>query len=134
MSTTTINRKTKLYTDIDLAFSKSISGDVATKSDENAIKAALKHLILTINYERPFHPEIGCQVNNLLFEPFDPITQAIMEQTIYDVVAKFEPRVELLKVKVSSQVDSNDVQVSITFRTRNSPTPINFITILNRVR
>lgn len=134
MSTTTINRKTKLYTDIDLAFSKSVSGDVATKSDENAIKAALKHLILTINYERPFHPEIGCQVNNLLFEPFDPITQAIMEQTIYDVVAKFEPRVELLKVKVSSQVDSNDVQVSITFRTRNSPTPINFITILNRVR
>lgn len=131
---TTINRKTREYTDLDFAFTKSISGDVAIKSNENAIKAALKNLILTINYERPFHPEIGCQVNNLLFEPFDPITEAVMEQTIYDVVSRFEPRVTLLKVKVSSTVDSNGVEVSVTFKVKNNPTPINLITILSRVR
>lgn len=134
MSTTTINRKTRQYTDLDLAFTKAVNGDVAIKSDENAVKASLKNLILTINYERPFHPEIGCQINNLLFEPYDPVSEAVMEQTIYDVVAKFEPRVELLKVKISSTNDSNGVEATITFKLRNNPTPINLVTVLNRVR
>ncbi len=131
---TTINRKTRDFVDLDLSFARTSSNDVALKTDENAIKASLKHLILTINYERPFHPEIGCQVNNLLFEPMDAVLAAIMEQSIYDVVAKFEPRVKLLQVKVAHNEDQNEVRVSIVFQIRNNERPITMVTILNRVR
>lgn len=131
----TVNRIIKEFSDLDLLFqAHPYTRDVNRKFNIDAIKASVKNLVLTKNYERPFHPEIGCQVNNLLFEPFDPITEAVMEQTIYDVVSRFEPRVTLLKVKVSSTVDSNGVEVSVTFKVKNNPTPINLITILSRVR
>ena len=125
----------RTFRDLDLNFRKNpATKDVATRVGDQAVIRSIRNLLYLGNYEKPFHPEIGCQVNNLLFEPFDPITEAVMEQTIYDVVSRFEPRVTLLKVKVSSTVDSNGVEVSVTFKVKNNPTPINLITILSRVR
>ena len=131
---TTINRKTRDFVDLDLSFARTSSNDVALKTDENAIKASLKHLILTINYERPFHPEIGCQAHNLLFENFTPITEQIVRQTVYDVLTKFEPRIYVLDVETNAMDDANELQISVTFRFKNDPRPITVNTFLNRVR
>ena len=64
-------KTTKAFVDLDLSFKVNpFTKDLYLKTDEEAVKTALKHLIQTRNFERPFHPEIGTQVYSLLFENF----------------------------------------------------------------
>ena len=63
-------RSTRTFSDLDLNFGMHpVTRDVVLKYDDQAIKAAVKNLVLTQNYERPFHSEIGSQIRGLLFEP-----------------------------------------------------------------
>ena len=125
----------KKFKDIDLTFRiNPFTKDVYTKEDEEAVKTALKHLILTKNFERPFHPEIGTQIHSLLFENFNSASKIAMERSITNAVEKFEPRIRLINVNVREVQDSNDVEVTIVFALRNIDRPITLTTLLNRVR
>jgi len=128
-------RNTRQYSDFNLLFSSNpVTGDVARKNDEEAVKQSLRNLISTRHYERPFHPEIGCQIHGLLFENFNPVTAQVMKKTIIDTIDKFEPRVTVLEVKISDRADNNEVVCDIIFRLNNSDRPITLTTLLTRVR
>lgn len=128
-------RNTRTFSDINLLFTTNpVTGDILKKVDEEAIKASVKSLIMTSNYERPFHPEIGCQINSLLFENFNPVTREVMKKTVRDVINKFEPRVDLDDVIITDESDRNDISLEIRFRIKNSERPIVLKTILTRVR
>jgi hypothetical protein len=128
-------RNTRQYTDFNLLFtSHPVTADVTVKNEEEAVKQSLRNLISTRNYERPFHPEIGCQIHGLLFENFNPVTVQVMKKTIIDTIDKFEPRVTVLEVKISEKADNNDIVCDIIFRLNNSDRPITLTTLLTRVR
>jgi phage baseplate assembly protein W len=128
-------RNTRTFSDLDFNFSKHpATGDVATRYDENAIKQSLRNLILTKNYERPFRSYLGSQVNSLLFEPISPLTTAMLERAISDVIQNFEPRVNLLKVTVIYSPENSDVYVTISFKIKNTLTPLSVNLILERTR
>ena len=131
----TIKRNTKSFSDLNLLFTASTStGDITKKVDEEAKKASLRNLISTKTYERPFHPEIGCQLFALLFENFTSVTTQVMRKTIADVVNKFEPRVNILDIKLSETEDQNNLDVSITFKIINTERPVTLNTSIQRVR
>jgi len=128
-------KNTRTFTDLDLSFRiNPFTRDLYRKTDEEAVKTALKHLLLTKNFERPFHPEIGTQIHSLLFELFSPAVKLAMERTIRDAIEKFEPRVRLIDVAVQETEDSNDLRVNIVFALRNIDAPITLTTLLSRVR
>jgi phage baseplate assembly protein W len=130
-----ITKKAKDYIDIDLSFrANPFTKDIYLKTDEEAVKTALKHLILTKNFERPFHPEIGTQINSLLFENFSPAVKIAMERTIQETIEKFEPRVRLIELKVTEDQSSNGLSVNIVFALRNTNRPLTLTTLLSRVR
>jgi len=128
-------RNTRTYSDLDFNFTK-LEGnrDVARKYDDNAIKAAVKHLVLTRNYERPFHSEVGSPIKALMFENAGPMLNVMLERAISDVINNFEPRVVLLSVDVNSNPDNNAVYVTITFRIAQTQRPITLDLILQRTR
>ena len=131
----TINRASKRYTDISLMFSpQPYTKDITTLTNEDAVKAAIKNLVLTNNYERLFHPEIGCQVNSLLFDNLDGPTLAAVQYTIQNTLDKFEPRATLTDITVLDDSDVNAISISITFILNNTSQPITVTTILNRLR
>ena len=131
----TINRKIRTFSDLNMLFSAHpATADVTKKTDEEAIKASIKNLILTKNYERPFHPEIGCQIHSLMFELWDPVLKNIMQRTIKDVLDKFEPRANILSVDVVDNGDNNELSVTVEFITQNISTPVTVTTTLSRVR
>jgi phage baseplate assembly protein W len=131
----TINRKTRQFTDINLFFTPHpATADVTKKVDEEAVKASIRNLLSTKNYERPFHPEIGCQMYSLLFENFTPITKQVIKRTIFDVISKFEPRVSVQEVKINDASDNNSISVDITFKIINSEAPITLRTAISRLR
>ena len=128
-------RYTRQFTDFNLLFtSHPVTADVTVKNDEEAVKQSLRNLISTRNYERPFHPEIGCQIHGLLFENFNPVTAQVMKKTIQDTINKFEPRVTILDVNIRERVDNNDIICDIIFRLNNSDRPITLTTLITRVR
>jgi len=131
----TIQRNVRSFTDFSLIFNAHPStSDVVKKSDEDAVKQSLKNLILTKHYERPFHPELGCQIHSLLFENWDPIIERTMQQTIADLVNKFEPRVRLIQVKIDPKPDENGINITIEYQLVNTDRPARFTTALTRAR
>ena len=128
-------RTTRQYSDFNLLFTRHpVTGDVAKKNDEESVKASLRNLISTKHYERPFHPEIGCQIYSMLFENFTPVTMQVMKQTIFDVINKFEPRATVLDVNIRDRSDQNQIDLDIIFRLNNSDKPITLTTFITRVR
>ena len=131
----TINRKVRTFTDLNLTFDKHpVTADVLTRVDDDAVKNSIKNLVLTKNLERPFHPEIGSQVTNLLFENFTPITVELVKKTIITVISTYEPRARLIDVRVAETNDPNEIAITIEFMTINTTRPITVTTFLYRVR
>lgn len=128
-------RNTRTYTDLDFNFVRHPrSGDTSTRSDEEAIKQSIRNLVMTRNYERPFRSYLGSQVTALLFEPTTPLLGAMMERAITDVINNFEPRAELLSVECNVSPENNSMYVTITFKIRNTESPISVNLILERTR
>ena len=109
------------YVDIDLNFTKARSTDIAKKKGENAIKQALKVLLLTGPAERLFHPELASGVRDLLFDLVTPTTAYELQLAIEDVINNFEPRVSLENVMVSANPDEAAYDVSVEFSIVNQP-------------
>jgi phage baseplate assembly protein W len=129
-----MTRNTRSFSDLDAAFTLNPrTRDVATKTDDNAVRNALRNLIHTRHYERPFRPELGCQIHSLMFELNDPLSLIVAQKTIKDAINKFEPRVTLLNVTAKAQ-DNNELQIEIVYKLRNTETPAIFTTTLTRVR
>ena len=106
-----------VHSDLDLAFMPNpITGDINPIKDLEAIKGAVKNLIMTNFQERPFQPEIGSGVRGLLFELADPITMHDIEMAITRTIENFEPRVIVQGIEITDDVDNNAYEVSITFQ------------------
>jgi phage baseplate assembly protein W len=118
----------------NVAYEYSHTADLVRKYDDEAIKASVKNLVLTSNYERPFHSEIGTQVRGLLFEPATPMLRILLERTITNTIASFEPRVNVTKVDATVSPDNNEVYVSIYFTIINTTRPATITLILTRTR
>lgn len=128
-------RNTRTFSDFDISFiANPASRDVAKKYDEYAIKQAVKNLILTNHYERPFHPEIGSQVTALLFEPYTPMLQSLLQRAIIQTIENYEPRVKLISVDVNMRPDDQNVDVTIEFRIINTQAPVTIDLTLQRTR
>lgn len=113
---TTVAKK-KSWSDLDLSLIRhSITKDIVPLKDDRAIKNAVKNLILTNFYERPFLPELGGNLSALLFEPADHITKLELKEGIKDVVSFYEPRVRLLKVDIKDNTEKNEWIVNVHFR------------------
>jgi phage baseplate assembly protein W len=125
----------RIFSDLDLNFlPHPATKDVTKVLDEQAIKASVRNLILTSNYERPFHPEIGSPIRSLLFGLATPMTSLLIERAIRQTIDNFEPRVNLTNVIVNLSPDNNSVYVTIEFTILNIATVQSISLILNRTR
>lgn len=126
---------TRTFTDLDLNFlAHPVTKDISTKTDEQAIKSSIRNLVLTSNYEKPFHPEIGSQIKSLLFEPATPMLPILIKKAIEFTIYNFEPRVNLINVDAVLSEDENSIDVTVEFVIINTSTPLALDLILYRTR
>ena len=120
------------FTDIDINMKNHpITGDVVLKYDLNSIKRAVRNLILTSHYERPFKPSLGANLRAALFE-LDMVGSKVVEQNIVDQLNRYEPRADIRNVFVNTR--GNDLNVTLHFVVSNDPRPHELELILERVR
>jgi phage baseplate assembly protein W len=111
-----------------------ISEDLAVKRDEEAVKEAIKNLILTDRGERLMQPLVGGNIRAMLFENNTPATIKIIQETVKETIRIYEPRATLLDVIVQSSLDESTVQVTIYFYINNVEQPITLTVFLERTR
>ena len=129
-----ISRNVRQYNDLDLFFSKkSGSNDVTQITDVEAVKRSIRNLVLTNFYEKPFHPEIGSGVRDMLFENMTPITAVVLARKVEDVIENFEPRARLISVRSLPNLDRNEYEVTIEFFVVNAPTELVDMTVFLEV-
>ena len=132
---TTVTRKTTNFSDLDFNFTKlSTTGDVAKKSDVEAVKQAMKALIQTRYFERPFQPYLGTSIADLLFENNTPMTRRLIEKSIREVIDNHEPRARIEDIQVFDEPDSNSYRVRIFFYVKTFTGSEVFETYLTRTR
>ena len=102
--------------------------------DEDAVKQSIKNLMLTDPGERLMQPNIGGGIRQLLFEQMTPGTLKLMEENIVDTIEIYEPRAELIDVRVIAGLDDTQVNISVLFSVRNEEQPIQLDVILDRTR
>ena len=129
-----VTSRTRLYKDIDLTFAKKPSGEVYKKTDAAAVKQAVKNLLLTNKYEKPFQPEFGGDLNNLLFELVDNDTVYEIDGAIREAIQKYEPRAIVRQVATNLQPDLNSIGVTVTFQIVNTEEIVTLDTTIMRLR
>ena len=129
-------RSSRVYKDLNLNFTiNPVTSDVTTVTDVNAVKRSVRNLLLTNHYDRPFHPEIGSNVQALLFENFGPITGNQLARQIEELIANFESRANVESVECFPVPDTNTYDVRIYFYIENLPAELQeFQTILEAMR
>jgi phage baseplate assembly protein W len=126
---------TRTFSDFDLNFTAHpVTGDIVLKTDESAIKQSVKNLLLTRNFERPFHSEIGSPIRQLLFDLPGPMFTIMLRKAIIDVINNFEPRVNIIDIEVNDQLEENAVNVTLIFSIVNTTRPITLDLALERTR
>jgi phage baseplate assembly protein W len=124
-----------LYSDIDFTFTrKPVTNDIALSYDEMAVIRSVRNLLLTNHYERPFQPELGSNINSLLFEPISPITSSSLQTEIENMISNYEPRALVKSVTVNAQPDQNAYEVSLEFYIQNATLPTTVTILLERNR
>ena len=128
-------KSTRTYVDLDLDFTRHpVTNDVVKITDVEAVKRSVRNLINTQFYERPFHPELGCGVRDMLFENYTPMTGIFMRRKIEEVLRNYEPRASLTSIQVNEQMDRNAIDVVVNFYVLNLPNPVSVTTTLQRIR
>lgn len=126
---------TREYKDLDLNFrAHPVTKDVVKRTGNAAIIGALRNLILTNIYEKPFQPNFGSRVRGLLFEDVSFIVANVLQTEINNVIANFEPRVGIDAIRVQANPEQNRYDVTIRFFINNLEAPVTINFFLEKVR
>jgi hypothetical protein len=111
-----IERVSKGFKDISATFQVNpMNDDLIALRNENAIARSLRNLIFTSPGDKPFRPNIGCRVSEMLFENLDTITAQQIKGEIEYTIKNFEPRVDLQKVEVEPNFENNEFNCLIKY-------------------
>tara|TARA_Y100000004_G_scaffold103832_1_gene116470 strand:+ start:505 stop:936 length:432 start_codon:yes stop_codon:yes gene_type:complete len=134
-ATNNSSRSNRVYSDLNLNFTKNpATKDVARLTDVEAVKRSVRNLILTNRFERPFHPEIGSSIRDLLFETITPLNAILLQDRVEEVIDNFEPRANINQVIVQDEIDRNRYKVTVSFYVVNTPEPVTITEFLQRLR
>ena len=111
-----------------------VTQDNKKKTKVEAVKQALKNIMLTTFYSKPFAPNYGSPIEGLLFEPMDNITASAIANIIDETISNYEPRVRIDQVIVYPDFNNNLYKIQLDFHVLGVSAPQTFSTSLKRVR
>lgn len=102
----TFSSDDKLYEDF-------IAPDI-TNFDENAIKNAIRNILLTYQGSMPGRPTFGSRILEIPFNMNDTTTQILVKRLVYEALKKWEKRIVLTNISFPV-VSQNNLVVKIDY-------------------
>lgn len=111
-----LERVSQGFKDISATFKiNPLNRDLIAIKNENAIARSVRNLIFTYPGDKPFQPNVGCRVSDMLFDNVDHITAASIKSEIENTINNYEKRVKLNEVEVNANPDTNEFDVLINY-------------------
>lgn len=125
----------KKYTDLNLTFAAHpVSGKLSVLSDAEAVKRAIRNLLLTDRYEVPYDPLYGSGIRKKLFENFNNFTAHSLKKDIETTIRNYDRRVKIEKISIAADEDNHGIDILIRFQILNRLEPVELSLFLERTR
>ena len=132
---TVITNEARTFKDLDLNFTiHPVKKDINKHVGTNAVVNSITNLVLFNKYERPFNPEFGSSLRNLLFENADAFTATLIEREISEMISLYEPRAQVDTIVARASPDDNGFYVELSFFVINLTSPVKITFFLERIR
>jgi phage baseplate assembly protein W len=104
------------------------SKKIAMSKYEEDIKEAIIIILKTSKGERVMHPDFGCGIHDMVFQTINLSTLSLIEMTVREALTKYEPRIVLLKVNVSTeQAQRGMLIIRIDYKVRSTNNQFNIV-------
>ena len=104
------------------------SQEVALSYYENDIREAIWIILSTAPGERVMRPDFGCGIHQYVFAPNNSRTAGLIASVVKDSLLRWEPRINLNKVKVNPDPDNHTVLfIDIDYTVRSTDTRFNLV-------
>ena len=106
----------RAFKDLSVTFKKHpVTDDLITVKNKTAIAQSIKALLMTNPGERPFQPNLGSGLRDVLFEPLDHGTAALIKKSIREVITNYEPRISVNSIITRLDSANNGYDVSLKY-------------------
>lgn len=120
-----VQKATSVYTDLnlDLTPTNSVglglnvakSNDIIVNTDHDAIKNSIRNIFSTRPGQKLLTPDFGSSLEKYLFEPVTDSLAKIIGNEILNAISTYEPRVDVLNIRVTPQPDLNQYSIQVIY-------------------
>jgi phage baseplate assembly protein W len=101
---------------------------IAEAAEDEKVRQAISLVLGTARGERVMRPDFGCGLHDLVFALNDAATVARVADTVREALLRWEPRIDLLDVRVSgSGADASALLIGIEYRVRSTNNLFNVV-------
>jgi uncharacterized protein len=121
MSQTNIRNREFIGRGLSFPLQVDSQGRLALTNGENEVFQSIRIILETSPGERVMRPTFGCRVWELIFEPRDASTEALLKEYVREALAMWEPRIEVTGVDILEEGASEEVvMVNIRYLIKNT--------------
>ncbi len=104
------------------AFPAAISrtGSIRLVSGTDEIDAAIRMILATVPGERVMRPDFGCSMWEQLFAPLSAVTLVLIEQSVREALARWEPRITVNSVLATAEQGTGTVHIALGYVIRST--------------
>lgn len=106
----------------------SLATDSASAEYEEDIRQSIRIILETSPGERVMRPDFGSGLRDMLFEPVNVTTFALVKQRVEHALISWEPRINVREVKVTTSAEKrNCLEIDIGYEVRTTNTFYNLV-------
>ena len=110
-------RVSQSFKDISMSFETNpLNDDLIALKNSTAIARSLRNIVFTRPGEKFFDPNFGSRITESLFENMDEVSALAIRDEIEFSITNFEPRVNLIEVRVTPNFTNNEMNATIVYQ------------------
>jgi len=113
---------------------KTSTNDIPKLINVSSILESVRNILNTNKGERPYNPEFGCNLRQLLFEPLDQAVGYLIIEELKKCILSNEPRIEKLDIDLSIDEENQAYEITLFITPKSSNKQYQLKTVLNTIR
>ena len=111
-----LERVKQEFKDISMSFETNpLNDDLIALKNSSAIARSIRNIVFTQPGEKFFNPDFGSRITESLFENMDEVSSLAIRDEIENSITRFEPRVNVIEVKVIPNFEANEMNATIVY-------------------
>ena len=94
------------------------TGHAALAAYEEDVRQAVHIILGTSPGERVMRPDFGAGLRDLVFEPINTTTMALVRHRVEQALVDWEPRIDNVTVQVTAEPELGKLRIAINYRIR----------------